>query len=455
MARNPSRLIGKVYPQTEVIYGDVFDRDSLNTCLTGVQTAFYMIHSMGSKDDFETRDQEAAENFARAAAAQNVGRIIYLGGLGNQSEELSKHLKSRQQVGTILGKSGIPVLELRASIVIGSGSLSFEMIRALVERLPVMITPKWVSVLAQPIAIEDLLDYLVRALDLSFEGHLVLEIGGADQVSYGEIMQEYAYQRGLRRYMIKVPFLTPYLSSLWLGLVTPIYARVGQKLIKSILHPTVVQSQLAQQYFDLRPRSMPEAISRAIANEDDAFSKTRWSDAVSSSGGEKSWAGVKLGSRFIETRSALVNCTASQAFKPIQRIGGDAGWYYANYLWKLRGFVDLLVGGAGLRRGRKHPEEIVVGDTIDFWRVEAYEQNKGLRLVAEMKLPGRAWLEFSISSEDKSTRIEQTAIFDPHGVAGRAYWYSLYPLHKLIFSRMMNKIVESIEGNRADTRHKR
>ncbi len=397
---------------TEVVIGDVLEKPSLIAALDGIDTAYYLIHSMGANDDFEETDRKAAENFAEACSQQKVKRIIYLGGLGNPDSNLSKHLRSRQEIGNILRTSSASVIEFRASIIIGSGSLSFEMIRALVERLPVMICPKWVRVLAQPIAIEDVLAYLVEALSLPPET-IVFEIGGPDQISYGEIMQRYAKQRGLKRWMIPVPLLTPYLSSLWLGLVTPLYSRVGRKLVESLRNPTLISNNVANRYFAVRPRTADEAIARALVFEDEEFAQTRWSDAFSSGGEEKSWGGVRFGSRLVDSRTRQVLGTAEQAFQPIRRIGGDTGWYYGNWLWKLRGFLDLLVGGVGVRRGRRHPDQLRVGDALDFWRVEKFQDNKLLRLAAEMKVPGRAWLEFEVNEDDGITSVRQTAIFDP------------------------------------------
>ncbi|KPJ92479.1 MAG: epimerase, partial [Gemmatimonas sp. SG8_17] len=283
MARQPDFLLPRVATSTEVVAGDVFDRASLAAALAGVHTAYYLVHSMGAKGDFERGDRTAAANFAAAARHAGVRRIVYLGGLGDGTD-LSKHLESRQEVGRILRESGVPTVEFRASIIIGSGSLSFEMIRALVEKLPVMITPRWVGAKAQPIAVEDVVAYLVGALDLAHDESVVFEIGGSDCVSYGHIMKEYARQRRLRRLMIPVPVLTPALSSLWLGLVTPVYARIGRKLVDSLRNPTVVNDDSALRAFPLRPMGVTEAIARALKNEDREFALTRWSDAVSSPG---------------------------------------------------------------------------------------------------------------------------------------------------------------------------
>jgi hypothetical protein len=312
-----------------------------------------------------------------------------------------------------------------------------------------MITPRWVSTPAQPIAIEDLVEYLLLALDLPGSESRVFEIGGADQVSYAGIMQEYARQRGLRRWMIRVPVLTPRLSSLWLGLVTSVYARVGRKLIDGVRNPTIVRDPAALQVFKVRPRSLRESIERALRNEDQELAVTRWSDALSSGSEPRSWGGVRLGSRIVDSRMARVNVPPSAAFRPIRRIGGNNGWYAAHFLWRLRGFLDLLMGGVGLRRGRRDPENLAVGDVVDWWRVEAIEPDRSLRLSAEMKLPGRAWLEFEVDGDGSNSVIRQTAIFDPLGLAGLLYWYALFPLHQWVFNGMLRGIVKASSADRS------
>jgi uncharacterized protein YbjT (DUF2867 family) len=376
LARRPEFLRPKVGPKTEVISGDVLEPENLVAALDGVHTAYYLIHSMSSTQDFEAIDRQAAENFADAARQAGVSRIVYLGGLGDSSTDLSPHLRSRQEVGTILQRSGAQVLEFRSSVVIGSGSLSFELVRALTERIPIMITPRWVSVATQPIAIEDLLAYLLAALELEAGDHQIFEIGGTDQVCYRDIMREYARQRRLRRLMISVPVLTPRLSSLWLGLVTPLYARIGRKLIDSIQHPTVVRDKTALDTFAIRPMGVRQAIARALRNEDQAFAETRWSDALSSGSAQSTWGGVRFGTRIVDSRTAEVPLPPAVAFTPIRRIGGATGWYYAHFLWSVRGFIDLLVGGVGSRRGRRDPEWLYPGETVDFWRVEAVEPDR-------------------------------------------------------------------------------
>jgi len=400
---------------------------------------------MGSSGKFEEQDRRAARNFAASARQAGVYRIIYLGGLGAEGQSLSAHLRSRQEVADILRSSGVPTIEFRASIVIGSGSLSFEMIRALVQRLPVMICPRWVGVKAQPIAVEDVIAYLLQALELPVEDAAVFEIGGTDQVSYGEIMQEYARQCELRRWTISVPVLTPRLSSLWLGLVTPIYARIGRKLIDSLRNPTLVRNPSALKVFDVKPKGLREAIERALHNEDREFAETRWSDALSSGGKTRSWGGVRFGTRLVDSRTLSVSASPAAAFAPIRQIGGANGWYFAGVLWWMRGFLDLLVGGVGMRRGRRNAQTLAVGDALDFWRVEAFEPDRRLRLVAEMKVPGRAWLQFEVEPigpqpNSQGSSIRQTAIFDPAGLGGLVYWYALYPVHRWIFSGMLRAI---------------
>ncbi len=449
LARRPEFLQPRVGPATEVVAGDVLQPESLVTALQNIETAFYLVHSMGTGKDFEGEDRIAARNFAEAAKRNGVRRIIYLGGLGEEQQQLSKHLRSRQEVGHILRESGAQVIEFRASIVIGSGSLSFELIRALVQKLPVMLCPKWVSTPSQPIAIEDLLSYLLAAMDLPDGPSDIFEIGGPDQMSYSDIMREYARQRGLKRWMIPVPFLSPRLSSLWLGLVTPVYARVGRKLVDSLRNPTVVTNSHASDVFAIRPRGVSEAIARALVNEDHDLAATRWSDALSASGRAKRWGGIRFGTRLVDSREVEVGVPVEAAFAPIQRIGGQTGWYYGNWLWWLRGWLDLLVGGVGLRRARRDPVELKNGDPVDCWRVESLEPNRRLRLLAEMKLPGRAWLEFEVEPTKSGSRIRQTAVFDPVGLTGLAYWYTIYPLHEFLFGGMLNGIATAARQSAA------
>jgi uncharacterized protein YbjT (DUF2867 family) len=450
LARRPEYLQARAASGTEIVAGDVLDPTTLREALRGIEVAYYLVHSMGSAGGFEEEDRRGARHFAEAALEAGVRRIVYLGGLGG-SDELSAHLKSRHEVGRILRESGVDTVEFRASVIIGSGSLSFAMARALVDKLPVMVTPRWVRVLSQPISIEDVLAYLVAAAETEIGESRVFEIGGADRVSYLGIMEEYARQRGLRRWILPVPFLSLQLSSLWLGLVTPVYARVGRKLIESARNETVVRDDAALRAFSIRPRGIRESIERALINEDQRLARTRWSDALSAHGRPRTWGGVDFGSRLVESRAERVPVSPERAFRPIRRIGGETGWYYGNFLWKLRGFLDLMVGGAGLRRGRRDPDLLAPGDTVDFWRVEAYEPDRLLRLSAEMRVPGRAWLQFEVRQDPDSPQgsaIHQTAIFDPVGLSGRLYWYALYPLHAVIFSRMLQAIArEAVRGD--------
>lgn len=439
LARQPAHLAGRVGPRTEVVAGDVTDPGALGAALAGVHTAFYLIHAMDAHGDFARRDREAAARFGSAAKAAGVQRIIYLGGLG-RGPRLSEHLASRQETGRVLAGSDVPTIELRASIIIGSGSLSFEMVRALVERLPVMITPRWVSTRAQPIAIEDVIAYLLAALDAPAGVAGVFEIGGADAVTYRAIMREYARQRGLRRWLIPVPVLTPRLSSLWLRLVTPLHATVGRALIEGVRNETVVVDDRARQVFDVQPLGFAKAIERALRNEDRAFAETRWCDAL---GDRPPRAARPFGPRLVDSRATEVACDAAAAFEPIRRLGGETGWYYGHGLWRVRGALDLLVGGPGLRRGRRDPRALRPGDALDFWRVEAFEPQRLLRLTAEMRLPGRAWLQFEVEPTAAGTRIRQTAIFDPLGLAGLLYWYALFPIHRLIFAGMLREIARA------------
>jgi uncharacterized protein YbjT (DUF2867 family) len=443
LARRPEFLRSRTAASTEVVAGDVMDRASLDVAMRGVTTAYYLVHSMAGGEHFAEADRQAARTFGQAARAAGVQRIVYLGGLGDAGDGLSAHLRSRHETGARLREAGVPVLEFRASIVLGAGSLSFEMIRALVERLPVMITPRWVNVVAQPIAIGDVLAYLTAALDVPGSESRVFEIGGPDVVSYGDLMREYARQRGLRRLMLPVPVLTPRLSSLWLGLVTPVYARVGRALVDSIRHPTIVRDAAARQVFAVAPIGVGEAIALALRNEDREMAETRWTDARSVAGPERQYGGVRFGNRLVDSRSTVAAVPPARAFQAVERIGGPTGWYYADWLWTLRGWLDLLVNGVGMRRGRRDPKHMSTGDVIDCWRVEAVEPGRTVRLAAEMRLPGRAWLSFEVVPEGVGSRITQTATFDPVGLAGLAYWYGIWPLHELVFRGMLRGIARA------------
>ncbi len=440
LARRPEMLRRRAGPRTQVFEGDILNPASLAAAMTEVETAYYLVHSMGSQLDFMEEDRTAARNFASSARTAGVKRIIYLGGLGEG--ELSPHLESQQEVGRILSESGAAVIEFRASIVIGSGSISYEMVRALVERLPVMTTPSWVRVKAQPIAIEDLLAYLIAALDKTPVVSAVYEIGGKDRVSYEQIMREYARLRGLKRIMIPVALLTPWLSSLWLAFVTPIYARIGRRLFTSLRHETVVRDDKALRHFAVRPRGLTEAITRAMVNEDHEYAESRWFDALSSKGRLRKFPGASA--RLVDARSADSSATPGRLFEEVVMLGGEKGLPY-HWLWVLRGILDQLAGGVGLRRGRPVGRALRVGDALDFWRVEVLEPGRRLRLQAEMSLQGRAWLEFEIVECDGGSRLTQTALFEPLGLSGLLYWYALVPVHAVIFTGMAHALARRAE----------
>jgi uncharacterized protein YbjT (DUF2867 family) len=438
LCRNPEALRWRVTPGVELVQGDLHQPESLVKAFSGVDTAYYLVHSMQDGGEFESRENQAAENFALAARHLGMRRIIYLGGLAHGTE-LSPHLRSRAETGNILRSSGIPVIEFQASIIIGSGSASFEMIRALVERLPVMITPRWVNTAAQPIAIEDVIEYLIAANTLPLKGNLIVEIGGRDVVSYVGIMREFAQQRKLRRWFIRVPFLSLSLSSRWLTLITPVYASVGRCLIESVRHASVVRNRNSSELFSIRPMGITQAIERALAHEDRPAAESRWSDANRGTG-ERSMAPGSGRDLLVNEQTVRVPLPVGEAFKPIRRIGGRTGWYFGNALWRIRGLIDLMIGGVGMRRGRPDPETPLQGSTLDFCRVELYEPDRRLRLFAEMRVPGRAWLEFQAVPDGPSTVLRQIAQFEPRGLVGLLYWYLLLPVHAVIFRQMLKYI---------------
>jgi uncharacterized protein YbjT (DUF2867 family) len=445
LTRRPEVLLDRVNPRTtEIIAGDVLDSASLTAAFRDVHTAYYLVHSMGGDGEFEDLDRRAATNFAASARSAGIAQIVYLGGLGS-GENLSPHLASRHEVGRLLRASRVPTIELRASIVVGSGSASFETVRALVERLPVIAAPRWVETLAQPIAIEDVVEYLVAVAGFQRQVSAIYEIGGADQVTYADIMREYARQRGLRRRVIRAAAITPRASRLLLGLFTPVYGRVAAAMVDSLRNETIVTSRAADAAFALRPRGLSEAIQRALINEDHDFAETRWSDALPQAQPLR-WGGLTFGRRLVSSRVVRVNRNADEAFAPIQRIGGTTGWYAANWFWRLRGFLDTLRGGVGLRRGRRDPFDLRVGDTVDFWRVERFEPGRLLRLGAEMRIPGRLWLQFEADPAGEHSLVRQTTVFDPAGYVGLTYWYLLYPIHHRVFSNMLRGIQRSAES---------
>jgi len=443
LVRRPAKIAGKTGPGTEVIVGDASDPADLARSCAGIDVAYWLVHSMESGVDFERSDRLAAERFAEAAKSAGVRRIVYLGGLGADDDTLSAHLRSRHEVGAILRASGLDVVEFRASIVIGAGSFSFDLVRTLVERLPVMICPAWLATPTQPIAIADVVDYLAAAADLPPGRSRIFEIGGPDKVSYGAIMREYARQRGLHRLMIPVPVLTPRLSSLWLKLVTPQYSKVGRKLIDGLKNPTVVTSDAALREFPFRPRGLREAVREAMIQEDTSFSGRRWADFADAEELPPRYGGRTAGTRLVDHRHLVVAVEPARAFAAIERIGGGNGWYACNWLWQVRGWMDRVIGGPGMSRGRRDPLKLLTGDTLDCWKVELCEPPRRLRLAAEMKMPGRGWLEFEVVPRDGDVTIHQTAVFDPKGLGGLLYWYSIWPLHELVFRRMLAGIARA------------
>lgn len=416
-----------------------------------VRAAYYFIHSMAEGEgQFAARDRQAAENFGRAAREMGVERIIYLGGLGSQADVLSPHLRSRQETGELLRQSGVPVTEFRAGVIVGSGSLSFELIRYLTERLPVMICPRWVKTRAQPISVDDVLRYLVECLETLQSVGRTLEIGGVDVLNYRDMMLIYARVRGLKRRLIDVPVLTPRLSSYWVDLVTPIPNQVARPLIEGLKNEVVCRDGTARQLFAFTPLSYEEAIRAALRRTESGEIETIWSGSYSSfpGTGRTSVTLKNTQGMIIERRQKETSVPAASVFHTICTLGGRNGWIYANFLWQVRGIADRLVGGVGMRRGRRSPSELRVGDAVDFWRVEAFEVNRLLRLRAEMKIPGKAWLQFEvIPKSDSGCLVVQSAFFEPKGLAGLFYWYALYPFHHLIFVGMLRALVKRVEGS--------
>jgi uncharacterized protein YbjT (DUF2867 family) len=440
------RLAGRSWrDQVEVAVGDVLSPDSLVGAMAGIDAAYYLIHSMGGQGEFSERDITAAHNFSRAAAEAGVKRIIYLGGLGDPAANLSEHLRSRQDTGTALGQFGVPVTEFRAGMVVGSGSLSFEMLRHLSERLPVMIAPRWVYTRTQPIAVRDVLSYLVSALDVPESSGQVIEIGGADVLTNADMLQTYARIRGLHRYIIPVPVLTPRLSSYWVHWITPVPAGIIRPLVDGLRNELIVRDDRARELFpNIEPTGYEAAVQRALRRVRDGDIATLWSDALASSKGDiKPVHLTQEQGMLIERRELVVDAPPPSVFRAFCSLGGDQGWPPFNWLWQLRGAVDRLFGGVGMRRGRRHPVELRPGEAVDFWRVEAIEPDQLLRLRAEMKLPGRGWLQFTARDVGNGmTELVQTAYFAPKGLFGLLYWYGIYPLHGAVFSRMIEHVAE-------------
>ncbi len=447
LVRDPERLKGRPWlDQVETVQGDVLKSDDLAEAMRGMDVAYYLIHSLGGGDGYAERDLKAAREFAGAAKTAGVKRIIYLGGLAKDNQELSEHLRSRQATGDALREAGLPVTEFRAGVVVGSGSLSFEMIRYLTERVPVMICPSWVYTPAQPIGIRDVLEYLAAALTREESVGRIIEIGGEDVVTYGTMMTAYAEARGLKRRMLPVPFLTPRLSSYWVHLVTPIPSAIARPLILGLRNENKVTDFSARDIFpDIQPSTYAVSLERALARLDAGTVETRWTDAAGDA-----FPHVVLESReglILEHRRRPVNASPEAVFRVFSGIGGERGWFFMNVAWRLRGALDRMIGGVGLRRGRRDPDSLRVGDALDFWRVEAVEPGSLIRLRAEMKVPGKAWLEFQAEprNDAEGSILTQTAFFAPKGLWGLMYWYVLYPLHGIIFSGLIRKIVRKAE----------
>ncbi len=448
LVRNASRLQGRPWVSgVEVVTGDILDLDTLSPAMADVEVAYYLIHSMRGNDDFQQRDLTAARNFGAAAHAAQVKRIIYLGGLGDPESDLSKHLRSRQLTGEALRESKIPVTEFRAGVIVGSGSISFEMIRYLTERVPIMICPQWVYTRIQPIGIADTLKYLVAALTTPESAGQVIEIGGRDVITYRMMMLGYARARGLRRVMIPVPLLTPRLSSYWVHWITPIPSDIARPLIEGLRNEVIVRDRRAQELFpSIQPLDYETVVGNALWHLQASEVETSWSDAlVSSMPNRAPTIMTTHEGMLLEQRQRLVHASPETTLRAVFRLGGARGWPSLNWAWRIRGMLDRLVGGVGFRRGRRHADDLRIGDALDFWRVEAIEPNL-LRLRAEMKVPGLAWLQFKVEPVDNgNTNLIQTAYFAPKGLFGFLYWYTLYPIHGLIFSRLIHELARRAE----------
>ena len=467
VARRPERLRDRQWrAEVEVVRADVTELAETREALRGADVAYYLVHSLGTGPEFEARDRAAALTFGRAAREAGVGRIVYLGGMHPKGEHLSPHLGSRKEVGDILIASGVPTTVLQAAVILGSGSASFEMMRYLTERLPAMIAPRWVRNRIQPIAIRDVLRYLVGSATMPPEVNRTFDIGGPEILTYREMMQRYAAVAGLpRRLIVKVPALTPWLSSHWVSVVTPVPAGIAKPLVLSLIHEVVCQEHDIAQYVPDPPEGLlgfDEAVRKALRKIHDAEVETRWSSAALPGGpsdplpSDPDWAG---GSLYTDDRETAVNATPEQVWQVVSRIGGETGWYSWPLAWQIRGLLDRLVGGPGLRRGRRHAHELFLDDAVDFWRVEEVVPNELLRLRAEMRLPGLAWLELSIRTEERGetgaggqgagaraqTVLRQRALFHPHGLAGQAYWWAVTPFHGVVFGSMLSGMAKEAE----------
>ena len=434
--------------RVEVAHADVLDPDVIRAALEGVDVAYYLVHAIGEGHDFEEMDRRAARTFAAAARDAGVSRIVYLSGLVPEDEELSPHLRSRQEVGEILLASGVPTAVLQAAVIIGSGGASFEMLRYLTERLPAMVTPVWVQTRIQPIAVRDVLYYLVRAATLPAEVNRTFDIGGPDVLTYEQMMQRFAAVSGLRRRRIlPVSTLQPELSARWVGLVTPVPSSIARPLVASLRNEVVCAEDDIRAYIPDPPGGLlgfDATVRLALQRVQDAEVTTRWSDASPRGAPsdpmptDPDWAG---GSLHTDDRTAHVPAPPDAVWRVITSIGGENGWYSLPWAWELRGAADRLIGGPGLRRGRRHPTDLHVGEAVDFWRVEEVVPGRLLRLRAEMKVPGLAWLEFHVAPDPEGgTILRQRATFYPHGLAGQVYWSAVVPFHAVVFPSMLRRI---------------
>jgi len=446
LVRDSERLQGHPWlEQVEVVQGNALDRASLVKAMQGVSAAYYLIHGLQGGRVSAGRDLEAARNFAAAAEQAGVERILYLGELVDPTADLSPYLRARHETGYLLRQGRVPVTELRAGMIVGSGSALFEMIRYLTERQPVLVCPRWFFTLAQPIAIRDVLDYLVAALESPESVGKLVEIGGATRLRYADMLLGYAAERGLKRVLIPTPFYAPRLSAYWVHMVTPVHWRAVLPLIEGLHAESVVHGDLASRLFPrIQPLDFRTAVRQALGQVQSEDVETSWADAlVGSAGDVVPFKLVEQEGMMIERRQLAVDLPPGALFRAYTGLGGDRGWLYLNWTWVVRGWIDKLVGGVGLRRGRRHPDELRVGEALDFWRVEAVEPGCLLRLRAEMRVPGKAWLQFqSTPTPDGKTLLTQTAYFAPRGLAGFIYWYSLYPIHTFIFSGLIRKVAQ-------------
>lgn len=451
LARDPNRLRGRGWEsRVEIVAGDVLDRASLTAALAGCRSAYYLVHSMaGGTGSFRDRDLRAAQNFAAAAGEVGLERIIYLGGLGRREKQPSGHLSSRHEVGEILRAGPVPATELRAAMIMGSGSASFEMLRSLVQRLPVMVCPRWVSNRTQPISIRSVLAYLVGCLENPATAGQVFDIGGPDVLTYKQMMERFAAILGRRRWIFVVPVLTPRLSAYWANLVTPVPAAIAFPLIEGLKSETICEDDRIKSLVPVEPIGFDAAVRFALEKIRQHEVATRWTNARLPGRAQARVAFDPRDFPIHDEQRVPCNCPAAALFDQVQRVGGDRGWYYADALWKVRGWIDRVIGGVGLRRGRRDPTDVFLGEAIDFWRVEDMVPGRRLLLHAEMKVPGDAWLEFRALSLDDGSRSQliQTAFFRPLPFWGRLYWNVLYPIHRLIFRGMARNIARAAESS--------